>query len=431
MDHAHNKIFVFLLILICFTGCSGRSPEELLVKHIEDKYANLYVNNETKKRAALDELKGFLKDHKINDDNIVEIKKRLHKLSDGHVVLFDDRKEKNVRYNSGLVFIPGSNLVKSCESCRPEVKNDTWEITEINNAALSEYLEKDKYLVAASTDWGRQFRIMRLLQENNVKTDTFLKLKSSKGKVVSTHLSWSEVVPTTPDCVRGVRINENTFKVVVSSLWCDDTSKGPQDRLLIYENFRNQFDQALSEATAKDKIVLDLRENGGGGDYEVEYVLNAFFPKSVFMYHYKYLRKTHPGKRKHLEKYWPFKLDVWSKDEFQYTDLGHKPKKQFYENSLVTLISSGCFSSCETIASTLKLEKRSKVYGTKTHGGSGDPVIFPLSGTPFSVNLPTCVTWQENNEYFEGVGVLPDQVVLQSNKSLDDDVLNVATGLTQ
>lgn len=428
MGHDRNKILFFLLTLICFTGCSNRSPEELLIKDIEDNYANLYVNNEPQKRAVIKELRNYFKEHKLNDENIAEIKKILHRLGDGHVVLFDERKEKKIRYRSGVDFFPGSNYIKSCESCRPLVPNDKWEVLEVNSSSLAEYFEINKYLVAASSDWGREYRLMRLLQENITKTKTNLKLKSSKGKIYFTDLIWKEVVPATPDCVRGARIDEFNFKLIVSNLWCLDESKGEQDRLLIYENFRNQFDQALNEATSKDNIILDLRENGGGGDYEVEYVLNAFFSRSVFMYHYKYLRKTRPGKRKHFEKFWPFMLDVWSKDEYQYTDLGHKPKKTFYENKLVTLISPGCFSSCETIASTLKLEKRSKIVGTKTHGGAGDPVIFAIAGTPYSINLPTCITWQESNEFFEGVGVLPDEIIYQNKKSIKDDVLNKAIG---
>ena len=426
MDHARNKLVSVFILLLSLTSCTSRTPEEWLVNHLEEKYANLYVNGEPAKRAVIQELKTYFVDHKLNDENIDEVKKIIHKIGDGHVVIFDDRKEKNLHYTSGIVFFPGSNFIKDCDSCKPALKSDVWQIEEINNISLHDYLEKNKYSVAASTPRARDFRVLRGLQENTWRPEISLKLKSMKGKIITTSVSWIDPVKSAPDCVRGVRINENTFKIIVSSLWCEDSSKGNQDRLQIYENFRNQFNQAINEATQSDRIILDLRENGGGGDYEVEYVLNAFFSKSVFMYHYKYLRKTEPGKRKHLEKYWPFKLDVWAKDEFQYTELSHKPKKQFYDNKVTTLISPGCFSSCETIASTLKLEKRSKLIGSLTHGGSGDPVIFSVTGTHYSINLPACVTWQENNEYFEGVGVAPDLTVSQNHNSLEDDVLNAA-----
>ena len=434
MDHARNKNFVLLLLLLmlgCLASCSSRTPEEWLVKHIEDKYANLYVNNEPAKRAALVELRTYLKDHKLNDENLSAIKKKLHKIGDGHLVMFDDRKDKNIRYLSGIVFIPGSNYVSSCANCTPELPKDTYQILQVNNLVLKYYLESQRNVVAASTEWGREYRIIRLLQENSDQPDTVLKLKNSKGKIVSTKLHWKKLEPLTPDCVHGERVDAKTFRISVMSLWCDDTSKTGQDRNQIYDNFKAQFDEAISEASAKDNIILDLRENGGGGDSEVEYVLNAFFAKSVFMYHYKYLRKTHPGKRKHIEKYWPFKLDLWSQEEFQYTDISRKPKKQFLDNKLIVLMSSGCFSSCETIASTLKLEKRAKIIGSQSHGGSGDPVIFAIKGTPYSLNIPTSVNWQENNEFFEGVGVRPDEGVFQRPNSRSDDVLSKAIDLVR
>lgn len=98
---------------------------------------------------------------------------------------------------------------------------------------------------------------------------------------------------------------------------------------------------------------------------------------------------------------------------------------------MAVITSAGCFSSCETIASVLKNEKRSKVIGSTTHGGSGDPLFFPIKGTHYSLNLPTCVNWQNPGVYYEGVGVKPDIIMHQNPNIAEDNLLKAAIDLTQ
>ncbi|MBC7429479.1 MAG: hypothetical protein H7336_12750 [Bacteriovorax sp.] len=431
MDHARNKFKFTFLILFLLASCS-RTPEQQLVSIIENKYANLYVNDKRHKREILANLNHYLKDHKLNDKNIKDITTKVHQINDGHVVLFDDRKEKNIIYASGINFIPGSLFIKSCAECSPALVEDKYEILEVNNLNLKDYLEAEKFSVAASTPWGRNYRVSHALRERSDNNEVTVKVKSSSGKLFSSKLIWHKQITIPPVCVSGERLQDNVFKLNIENLWCDDTTaKTPWGRDQIFANFKNQFDDSTSTIKPTDKIIIDLRDNGGGGDTEVEYVLNAFNEKSVFMYHYKYLKKTQPGKAKWLAKFWPVKLDLWAKDGFDFTNLKNKPAKTFFDNKVLTLISAGCFSSCETIASVLKLEKRSVLLGSRTHGGSGDPVIFPIKGTHYSINIPTCITWQENGRFYEGSGVHPDQEVLQRPLLKADNVLKTAIDQVQ
>ena len=195
-----------------------------------------------------------------------------------------------------------------------------------------------------------------------------------------------------------------------------------------------------------------MRENGGGGELEVAYVLNSFYKKSVFLYHYKYLRKTHPGLSKLKEKIWLFNHSLWAPDESYYTNHAPLSKKifienkvnsllpwapdesynvppskfTFFNNKIITLISAGCFSACETIASALKLDQRSLLMGSRTHGGSSEPFDYQIKGTPYSLNLPACLTWQKNGKLYEGVGVPPDYELLQDPLIKIDTVLSTA-----
>lgn len=429
MDHALNKL-IFCLLLLTLSACSSRTPEEQLLSQLEEKYANLYFNNEAHKRKIINELRLFLKTHKLNDENINEVHHLLNRINDGHVVIFDERTDRNQKWSSDIKFVVGSDLIESCATCTPRIAKDKYQILEVNNKSFSDFLIQNKYKVAASSDWGRYFRITRLLQEKNNKEATVLKLKSTSGKTVTTNLNWMPVHDKPIDCVSGERLAPDIYKVSIKSLWCDD-SKGSWGREQVYENFKKQFDSAMSSANENDRIIMELRENGGGGDEEVEYMLNAFYDQSVLMYHFKYLKKTQPGKLKWLERLWPFKMSLWGRDEYEYTNTEHRPEKTFYKNKMATIISSGCFSSCETIASVLKNDKRSIVIGSTTHGGSGDPVIFPIKDTPYSINIPTCVNWQEPELVYEGVGVQPNLTIEQNPKIKEDNILKSAIDLTQ
>jgi hypothetical protein len=424
------KSILFLLILFGFMACSP-SPEVQLVKLIEDRYANLYVNNEKQKREALEGVRNYLQGHELNDSNLDEFRSKLNQINDGHMVLFDNRNGKNIRFVSGVVFVPGTNYIEKCDNCLPVLPKDKYQIIEVNKSPLNDYLEKEKYTVAASTPWGREFRLIRLFKEKSNKDNTILKLKSSSGIVITSKLDWRISFDKAPLCVSSKRLKNDLIKLNIYNLWCDDKTVGTSTREQIFENFKIQFDKAMSSARENDKIVIDLRENGGGGDFEVEYILNSFLKKSVILYHYKYLRKNTPGIRKWLEIFWPLKLSLWAPDEYEYTNLSRRPKKTFFNNNVITLVSAGCFSSCETIASILKLEKHSVLLGSRTHGGSGDPVIYPIKGTPFSLNIPSCLNWQSDGKFYEGVGVLPDREVLQSDMIKSDNVLTTAIDLVQ
>lgn len=431
MDQGHNKfIFCFLLIL---TACTSKTPEDRLLTLIEEKYANLYYNNESHKRAVIEDLREYFKTHQLNDDSIKEVKTKLNQINDGHVTLYDDRKEKSVEYSSGVKFLIGSEIIESCSDCNPVLPKNKYQILEVNNLPYADFYKLSKYEVSASSEWGRHYRVSRLLTRKSNTTETTLKLKDLRGKIITTSLSWRPVDQKNPPCVTGERINPDVFKVHVANLWCDDTNGSSWNREQIINNFRDQFDSVMSKANEQDKIVLELRENGGGGDEEVKYVINAFIEKPVLLYHFKYLHKTHPGKLKWVTEYLPFiQLPLWASDEYEYTDaVDHRPKKTFYNNKLVTIISSGCFSSCETIASILKNEKRSQLIGSVTHGGSGDPVIFGIKNTHYSINLPTCVNWQVPGVVYEGVGVQPSIIAYQNPNTKDDSLLNAAIDLIQ
>ena len=145
MDHARNKIVICFLFLI-LAACSSRTPEEQLLYQLETNYANLYFNNEPHKRLVINDLRDFFKNHKLNDDNISEIHQVLNRINDGHVVMFDERKEKGQLYSNGVKFLIGSDLIELCPDCTPILPKDKYEILEVNNQPFKDFLMQNKYL---------------------------------------------------------------------------------------------------------------------------------------------------------------------------------------------------------------------------------------------------------------------------------------------
>lgn len=415
------KTAAICLIFIISASCS-RTPEREIIHLLSNKYSNLYVN-EPQKREAINNLKEFLKENHLSDQTYPKIQEYVHRIKDGHVVLYRNDFMTKSTYESGLTFIPGSGYVMSCSTCTPAVTEGKYKIIEINDIPIEKYLKAHTDSVAASTPSARQFRILRTLSENHTPQEIRIKIQSVDKSVLTTSLNWQEAKPSTHRCVSGERLDEKTFKLNIYSLWCDDKSNLKETRNEILDRFKREFDNTAQNIRKDDFIILDLRENGGGGDQEVEYVLNSFSDKPLFMYRYKYLAVNTSLFKKWLARFSIHHADVWDKEEFLFTDPENRTTYQFVDNKMITLVSEGCFSSCEGLASSLKLENRSLLIGSTTHGGAGDPVVFPIKNSNFSLNIPTCLTWQKDGKLFEGTGVEPNIKMTQNFAETSDTVL--------
>lgn len=415
------KTVAICLMSVVSISCS-RTPEQEMIHLLRKKYANLYVNKDQKK-AVIEELQTFLQENDLSDKNHLKIQEYIHKIGDGHVVLYHNNFLTLNNYESSLVFVPGSPYIKSCERCTPVIPEGKYQILEINDIPLGKYLKVHALSVAASTPPARDFRILRKLSQNNTASEVRLKLQSIDHSTVSTTLSWQKIELGTHQCVSGERIDEKTFKLNIYSLWCDDKANTKETRHQVLERFKQQFDNIAQNINKDDLIILDLRENGGGGDQEVEYVLNSLSDKSLFMYRYQYLATNTSQFNKWLARLSIQPTQIWSKEEFLFSNPIYKTTYQFAENKIITLVSEGCFSSCEGLASSLKFENRSLLLGSTTHGGAGDPIVFPIRNTNFSLNIPTCLAWQKDGSLFEGTGVTPNIKSTQNFLDVSDSIL--------
>ena len=149
MDQSYNKIFLFFLLIL--SACISKKPVDRFLNLIENQYANYHVNNEAHKKEVVADLREYFKTHRLNDQNMLEIKKKLSMLNDGHVVLLDERPEKNIQYVSGLKFFIGTEMVESCEECYPVVFKNKYKILKVNEVSYEKFQKNSQQSVTAST----------------------------------------------------------------------------------------------------------------------------------------------------------------------------------------------------------------------------------------------------------------------------------------
>ena len=396
------------LILILFLSLSCIKQERDLPTLLKNDYSNLFVNNPAHKLKVLKELERI----PLNDKTETQVNQILNKFGDGHVVLYKNGQSLNELKSTSLKFIPGSNYVSECRDCLPAIPPGKYKLHKIANLPSDVFYEKHAFSVAASTPWGREHRLQTKIMNVNIELINF------NGERRVTWVPESEQKNLA--CVDFLRLNPSTVKITIHSLWCDQGGK-IRERKEVIQEFERAWFSTIENVKANDHIILDLRENGGGSDAEVKIVINSFFSKSVFADKFQYLSQHQPGFKKYL---WGSK---WASPVEEYFSVS---SQRVLRNRLTTLVSAGCFSSCETLASIFKNEGRSLLIGSTTHGGSGDPRLFQIGNSEYQVNLPVCLVWQKDKRLFEGEGIVPNILLQQNPKEKKDSLLQYALDLS-
>lgn len=403
-DLVPNKFLYFLMLL----SLSCIKQERDLPTLLKYDYSNLAINNPSHKNHILKKLEKF----PLTEKTETEVNRLLNQMGDGHVVLYKNGKALNELKTTALQFIPGSDFVKECLECLPAIPSGKYRLQKIANSSPSTFLKKHFYEVAASTEWGRKHRLLSKITNVNVELVNF----NGQRRV-----TWVPALENKKNiCVESQRISPTSIKVAVHSLWCDRGGK-LKARDEIIQEFSREWFAALKIVKPSDHIIFDLRENGGGSDAEVKIVINSFFSKSVYADKYQYLSQHQPGFKKY------FFHSKWASPVEEFITVS---SQKVLRNRLTTLVSAGCFSSCETLASILKNEGRSVLIGSTTHGGAGDPRLFQIASTQYQVNLPVCLVWQKDKRLFEGEGVVPHIQLHQNYNDEKDSLLQYALTLS-
>lgn len=150
---------------------------------------------------------------------------------------------------------------------------------------------------------------------------------------------------------------------------------------------KSDIDQAFSKISNCEVIIVDLRNNGGGSDVLVKYVMSYFIEGGL---HYS---SWYNRKGKEVSKQVTFK------------NINGNRK---LEIPLLILIDSNTFSAAEAFAYHIQTLNRATIIGEKSSGGARPKKNININRN-FYLSLPGLKSKNNiTNEDWEGVGVIPD-----------------------
>lgn len=157
------------------------------------------------------------------------------------------------------------------------------------------------------------------------------------------------------------------------------------DRFFRAEESRAVFDAALDQLAGCRAVVVDLRENRGGGDANA-LLASYFLPERTLV----------------------AKL-LWRKQEAMEVWAGPTTRPALAKVPLYILVSGTTFSAGEAFAYALQQQGRAQVVGEPTRGGANPNRFFPLGhGLEVSISVGRTVNPLTGTSW-EGRGVQPDR----------------------
>lgn len=155
--------------------------------------------------------------------------------------------------------------------------------------------------------------------------------------------------------------------------------------------------EAIHFLSSANAIIIDLRENRGGGGSLIPWLCSYFLPYPT------QLTGTYYRNDNITEE--------WSTME-------HVEGKRLLDVPLFLLIGKNTFSAAEYLAYDLKVRKRAVLVGEPTGGGAHSVDLYPV-GNRFEIYLPTARAVNPvTGANWEGTGVLPD-VQVPAEKALE------------
>lgn len=157
--------------------------------------------------------------------------------------------------------------------------------------------------------------------------------------------------------------------------------------------------EIVDKANKHDTFIIDLRENPGGAEETLQYLVGSMFDHDVKIADSVMRTKTKP--------------------------LFSKTSHSIFRGKLIVLVDSGSSSASELFARTIQLEKRGMILGDHTSGLVMAARFHPHeTGVPpvrFGANITEADLVMTDGKSLEHTGVTPDELVLPTPDDLAED----------
>jgi len=189
-------------------------------------------------------------------------------------------------------------------------------------------------------------------------------------------------------------------------------------RLWDKDEVRKSFAETLSLAGNAKGILFDLRNNGGGDDSLAFDLFRKLIPKTLEGGNISIrLSKELLTQRPFYETLYPKDLQRPGFSIFKAFPVEPEPEA-FFKGPIAVVANKGCYSSCESMVVYLRFGNAAKVFGTRTGGGSANPIFIDLPQTKGQLMVPTWIHVMPNGELLEDNGVPPNEFIEDEQQAL-------------
>ncbi|NRB54323.1 MAG: S41 family peptidase [Saprospiraceae bacterium] len=173
---------------------------------------------------------------------------------------------------------------------------------------------------------------------------------------------------------------------------------------ITFGKFRRAVDRSIKEFENKRGLIIDLRFNGGGWDYNAYALASRFVPKGKTIGH---LERT---RIKGTDEYTPMK----------YRTVKSRGKRQF-TGPIVILTSDFTASAAEVFVLLMKELPNVTIIGDETEGIFSDMYEFKLPNK-WKVSLSHQQYFSTDGENYEGRGIPPEVKIVNSKVDLVNQI---------
>jgi C-terminal processing protease CtpA/Prc len=161
------------------------------------------------------------------------------------------------------------------------------------------------------------------------------------------------------------------------------------------------LDEVMDTLRGADVLILDLRNNGGGGEAVQRRLLGHLAPRPLPLeeIHFRHCEPDPNDREGCLQD---------GRTDVQMRSADAVPQPAFPTQPIFVLVSHRTFSAAEAIAYNLQASRQAVVVGETTGGGANPSAAMDL-GPWFTVVMPIATTvLQSTRTNWEGTGVIPD-----------------------